>query len=67
MTMPADSTDPGATVRTTDLRDGSYDEVHLEPNNYVIVCGPGVYVAHEQRFQNGTVNVTIKRTLQGDT
>lgn len=53
--------DPGATVRTTDLRDGSYEEAHLEHGNYVLVCGPGCHVAHEQRFANGTVVLTIKR------
>lgn len=53
--------DPGATVRTTDLRDGSYEETHLDPGNYVIVCAPGCYIAHENVYSNGTVVVTIKR------
>lgn len=60
--MSVSDSDPGATVRTTDLGDGTFEEAHLRANNYVIVCGPGMYVAHEQLFANGTVVLTLKRT-----
>lgn len=30
------------------------------PGGYVVICGPGCYVAHEQSFANGTRQITIK-------
>jgi hypothetical protein len=30
------------------------------PDGYVVITGPGCYVAHEQRFKNGTKVITIK-------
>lgn len=38
------------------------------PAGYVVTCGPGCEVTHEQRYANGTVVLTIKpRSTDADT
>jgi hypothetical protein len=47
--------------------DGTVEEGELEPNGYIILTGPGKYIAHENHFPGtGTVIVTIKRTEPAD-
>jgi hypothetical protein len=49
------------------LPDGTVEESELEHDGYIILTGPGKYVAHENHFPGtGTVIVTIKRTEPAD-
>lgn len=51
------------TIRVTarDLELGDQDVVDLSSGEYAVVCAEPMYVAHEQRSQNGTVVITLKR------
>lgn len=42
--------DTGRVLASTDLE-----------NNYLVICAGNRYVAHEQKYANGTVIITIKR------
>lgn len=56
-------------VAVTDVETGDVDTVHLNDTpsagNYVVTCGPGCYVAHEQCYANGTTVLTIKAGSDG--
>ena len=49
-------------VDVTDEGNGDSDSCVLTdaPESYVVICGPGCYVANEVRHKNGTVQLTIK-------
>ncbi len=48
-------------VTARDLELGDEDVHDLKPGQYVVVCAEPLYVAHEQRHPNGTVQLTLKR------
>ena len=48
-------------VTARDLELGDENTVDLKPGAYVVVCSEPMYVAHEQKSQNGTVVLTLKR------
>jgi hypothetical protein len=48
-------------VTARDLDLGDQNAVELKPGQYVVVCAEPLYTAHEQRSQNGTVVITLKR------
>jgi hypothetical protein len=48
-------------VEARDLELGDVGTRDLRPGQYVVVCAEPIYVAHEQRHQNGTVVITLKR------
>lgn len=52
-----------AIVTTTDAETGEeLGRMEMGPeSDYVIVTGPNFHIAHEQRFANGTTQLTIKR------
>lgn len=54
-------TRPTIRVTARDLDLGDQDTKELSPGQFVVVCAEPLYVAHEQRHQNGTVVVTLKR------
>jgi hypothetical protein len=42
--------------------DGTVEESELEHDGYMVLTGPGKYIAHENHFPGtGTVIITIKR------
>lgn len=55
------SADPIIRVTARDLELGDQEVQELKPGQYAVVCAEPMYVAHEQRHQNGTVVVTLKR------
>jgi hypothetical protein len=52
-----------ATVTTTSP-DGTVQTQECEPDDYVIVTGPLLYIAGIQLYANGTRVVTIKRSAE---
>lgn len=48
-------------VTARDLELGDEGVQDLKPGQFVVVCAEPLYVAHEQRHQNGTVVMTLKR------
>jgi hypothetical protein len=48
-------------VTARDLELGDEDVKELRPGQFVVICAEPLYVAHEQRSQNGTVVITLKR------
>jgi hypothetical protein len=48
-------------VTARDLELGDESKAELKPGQFVVVCAEPLYLAHEQRHQNGTVVVTLKR------
>ena len=48
-------------VTARDLELGDEGRTELKPGQFVVVCAEPLYVAREQRHQNGTVVVTLKR------
>jgi len=55
------SADPIIRVTARDLELGDEGVQELKAGQFVVVCAEPLYVAHEQRSQNGTVVVTLKR------
>jgi hypothetical protein len=55
---------PGESAKVTLTHpDGTVEESVLEHDGYIVLTGPGKYIAHEQHFPGkGTVILTIKRT-----
>lgn len=51
-------------VTARDLELGDQDVKDLSPGQFVVVCAEPLYVAREQRSQNGTVVVTLKRRTE---
>lgn len=56
-------TKPIIRVTARDLELADEDVAELKPGQYVVVCAEPLYVAGEQRHQNGTVVVTLKRRV----
>jgi hypothetical protein len=54
-------TQPIIRVTARDLELGDEGVVHLKPGQFVVTCAEPLYVAREDRHQNGTVVVTLKR------
>lgn len=52
---------PVIRVTARDLELGDEGVKELKSGQYVVVCAEPIYVAHEQRSQNGTVVITLKR------
>lgn len=52
---------PIVRVTALDLELGDQATQDLKPGMYVVVCADPIHVAHEQRHQNGTVVITLKR------
>ena len=52
----------GTRVTCTDLATGESDSIEIR-DNYVLVTDGRCEVTHEQRFANGTVQLTIKRPI----
>jgi hypothetical protein len=48
-------------VTARDLELGDEGTKELRSGQFVVVCAEPLYVAHEQRHQNGTVVITLKR------
>jgi hypothetical protein len=48
-------------VTARDLELGDQSVQDLKPGQYAVVCADPMHVAHEQRRQNGTVVITLKR------
>ena len=48
-------------VTARDLDLGDEGVALLEPGQFVVTCAEPLYVAREDRHQNGTVVVTLKR------
>lgn len=44
-----------------DLELGDRGVKELAAGQFIVVCAEPLYVAHEQRHQNGTVVITLKR------
>lgn len=53
-------------VSATDPETGETESTNVPPGGYVIVCAEGRQVASEQRYANGTIVVTTKRTEASD-
>jgi hypothetical protein len=49
-------------LKATDLGTGESQTCKLPAGTYVVTTTDPAYVAHEQHFANGTVQVTIKET-----
>ncbi len=50
------------TVTVHDPVTGESDKAELRAGSYVLVCGSGMTLAHEQVHANGTVQLTIRKT-----
>lgn len=48
-------------VTARDLELGDESSAELAPGQFVVICAEPLYTAHEQRHQNGTMVVTLKR------
>ncbi|WP_432050290.1 hypothetical protein [Verrucosispora sp. NA02020] len=48
-------------VTAEDIDSGEGSVAELESGGFVVICAEPMYVAHEQRHQNGTVVLTLKR------
>lgn len=63
-------TRPVVELTARDIDTGESDTVLIGdgPAGYVVTCGPGCEVTSEQRYGNGTVQITIKPTAtrEGD-
>jgi hypothetical protein len=53
--------EPIIRVTARDLELGDEGVVHLKAGQFVVTCAEPLYVAREDRSQNGTVVVTLKR------
>lgn len=51
-------------VTARDLELGDEEIQEITAGQYVVVCAEPLHVAHEQRHQNGTVVITLKRREQ---
>lgn len=51
----------GIRVVVTDLDTGDSDELVLSRGEYVVTTAAPMHVAYEQRFANGTVQLTLKK------
>lgn len=54
----------GIRVTVQDLDNGDHESVVIE-NDYVVTCAGSCYVAHVQKFANGTHILTIKGRRDG--
>lgn len=52
---------PIVRVTARDLEFGDEVTQDLKASQYPVVCADPMHVAHEQRHQNGTVVITLKR------
>ncbi len=59
--------EPIIRVTARDLELGDEGIQDLRPGQFVVVCAEPLYVADEQRNQNGAVVVTLKRREQATT
>jgi len=52
-------------VTARDLELGDQEVAELKPGQFVVTCAEPLYDAREDRHQNGTVVVTLKRREGG--
>lgn len=48
-------------VTARDLDSGEEGVQHLAAGQFVVVCAEPMHVVHDQRYDDGTVHLTLKR------